>query len=104
MKEYISKEYINNLLERHLNNWCGPEYYACSIIEDEISDTPDSEIIYVKHGYWMKSWCDNNIIGHEYEECSNCGCSMIDTNQFWDSKFCPRCGSIMDKESSNGRN
>jgi hypothetical protein len=45
MKEYISKEYINNLLTRHLDNWWGPEYYACSIIQDDINDAPETEIL-----------------------------------------------------------
>ena len=45
MKEYISKEYINNLLNHHLDNWWGPEYYACRIIQDEIDDAPETEIL-----------------------------------------------------------
>ena len=52
----------------------------------------------VVHAHWVKNWCDNNLIGHEYEECSACGCSMLDTNQFWDSKRCPNCGAHMDEE------
>lgn len=47
------------------------------------------------HARWVKHWCDNNMLGHEYEECSNCGASMLDTNQFWDCKRCPNCGAIM---------
>lgn len=47
MKEYISKEYINNLLARHLNDWCGPEHYACSIIKDEIDSAPKAETLLV---------------------------------------------------------
>lgn len=54
-----------------------------------------------KHGRWIKNWCDNNMIGHMYEECSECGCSMLDTNQFWDSKHCPNCGLIMDGDSND---
>ena len=45
--------------------------------------------------HWIKHWTDNNLIGHEYEECSICGCSMLDTNQFWDSLYCPNCGAKM---------
>lgn len=48
------------------------------------------------YGHWIKNWCDNNLIGHEYEECSICGCSMLDTNQFWDCRYCPNCGANMD--------
>ena len=45
MKEYISKEYINNLLEHLLDKWCGPEHYACSIIKDEIDSAPETEVL-----------------------------------------------------------
>lgn len=47
------------------------------------------------HGKWFKYWCDTGMIGHEYEECSICGCTMLDTNQFWDSNYCPNCGAKM---------
>lgn len=55
----------------------------------------EAEKVEPKTGYWIKNWCDNNMIGHEYEECSECGCSMLDTNQFWDSAYCPNCGARM---------
>ena len=48
-----------------------------------------------RYGYWKKYWCDISMIGHEYCECSECRCMMLDTDQFWDSKFCPNCGSTM---------
>ena len=56
-------------------------------------------------GRWIKQWCDNNMIGHEYAECSVCGCSMLDTNQFWDCNFCPNCGVPMEgKNVRRGKN
>ena len=51
-----------------------------------------------QQGKWLKNWCDTGLIGHLYEECSLCGCSMIDTNTLWDSKFCPSCGAQMISE------
>ena len=59
------------------------------------------DAVEVVHGHWKKNWCDNNMIGHEYEECSICGCSMLDTNQFWDSNFCPNCGADMRGEQND---
>lgn len=51
------------------------------------------------YGKWITQWCDSSMIGHEYAECSTCGCSMLDTNQFWDCNFCPNCGAKMHKKS-----
>jgi hypothetical protein len=49
----------------------------------------------VRCGFWNKQWCDNNMIGHEYEECSICGCTILDTEKFWDCGYCPNCGAKM---------
>jgi hypothetical protein len=61
-----------------------------------VAEAPTIEAEPVRHGRWVTQWCDNNMIGHEYAECSVCGCSMLDTNQFWNSKYCPNCGAKMD--------
>lgn len=78
MKEYISKEYINNLLERLMDRWCGPEYYACSIIQDEINGAPESALIYMY-------------------KCSECG--LMTSEEHW---YCPYCGKPMKEENING--
>lgn len=88
MKEYISKEYINNLLEYHLDHWCGPEYYTCSIIQDEINDAPDSEIIYFSHGRWLEYPNHKCAV-----QCSHCG--LILENIAGCFRYCPNCGTIM---------
>ena len=63
-----------------------------------IKKAPTADVVEVRHGHWIKNWCDTGMIGHEYAECSLCGCQMIDTNVFWDSKFCPHCGAQMKEE------
>ena len=73
MKEYISKEYIDNLLERYLDRWHGPEYYACSILQDEISAIPDSAIVYM----YKCSHCDS-LTSEKYQFCPYCGKPMED--------------------------
>ena len=51
----------------------------------------------VKHARWVKKWHDNDLIGHEYEECSVCGsCIISDTEKFWNCNYCPNCGAKMD--------
>ena len=62
------------------------------------NDTPTVEAKEVVHAKWIKQWHDNNLIGHEYEECPICGCMISDTEKFWDCKFCPNCGAFMDGE------
>jgi hypothetical protein len=76
----------------------------CAVSGEHCTDGPcDCEDLVeyepVRHGRWITQWCDNNMIGHEYAECSVCGCSMLDTNQFWNSKYCPHCGAKMDGDS-----
>ena len=60
-----------------------------------VNSAPTAE---VGHGRWKKNWHDNNLIGHEYEECSICGCMISDTEKFWDCNYCPNCGTKMDLE------
>lgn len=90
MKEYISKDYINNLLEYHLDNWWGPEYYACSIIQDEINATPDSEIMRIQCSSW-EYWAGNlakcPVCGYEYTDVIEC------------NNYCGNCGAKMHKEN-----
>ena len=74
MKKYISKDYIDNLLNKYFDRWIGPECYACSVIQDEIDDVPDSAIIYMY-------------------ECSHCGSMTSEEHQ-----YCPYCGKPMMEE------
>lgn len=79
------------------------EYGSIEVIPvDAVGDAPTVDAVPVVHGRWIKRWCDNNMIGHEFEECSECGCSMIDTNQFWDSEYCPHCGAFMEDKNNDG--
>ena len=91
----VSREAVLDILQDLRENDPFPEYRTAI---REIERMPSVESEPVVHAHWVKNWCDNNLIGHEYEECSACGCSMLDTNQFWDSKRCPNCGAHMDEE------
>lgn len=55
----------------------------------------DDHAVTVSHAKWQKQWCDSSMIGHMYEECPICGCMILDTEKFWDCKFCPNCGTEM---------
>ena len=72
---------------------------TCGILIDEIPTVDAAEVV---HGRWIKNWCNNSFIGHEYAECSICDCHMLDTNQFWNSNYCPNCGAKMDGGNGDG--
>ena len=74
MKEYISKEYINNLLEHLKDIWHGPDHYTCSVIQDKINEAPDAAII-------------------RMYECSHCG--LLTSEEY---RHCPYCGELMEAE------
>ena len=87
MREYIRKEYINNLLEGFLDRWFGPEYYACSIIQDELEDVPETEIVRLQYGHWIVG-LDGSYI-----------CPKCDTVFRYESgHYCANCGTRLDYE------
>jgi hypothetical protein len=100
MKEYIEREFIDNLLQKHLDDWCGPEYYATSIIQDEIDEAPSADVTEVVHGHWIKE--ENSI------HCSVCGyitpalIPYVDNGDRWiplyANKYCGNCGAKMEDE------
>lgn len=67
-------------------------------IQQAVDECPAVDAVTVVHGRWKKNWHDNSLIGHEYEECSICGCMISDTEKFWDCNYCPNCGAKMDGE------
>lgn len=71
MKKYISKDYIDNILNKYLDKWCGPEYIACSIIKDELDGIPDSALIYM----YRCPHCES-MTSEEYQYCPYCGKPM----------------------------
>ena len=64
-------------------------------VDKVIDQQPAVEAKPVVHAQWQKQWCDSSMIGHMYEECPICGCMILDTEKFWDCKFCPNCGTEM---------
>lgn len=105
MKEYVSKEYINNLLEHHLDDWHGPEHFACSVIQDELQDAPIADVTEVKHGFWIpvNTQHGNETDGHWTERKLQCSiCNYEHRDVFIPQHkplYCENCGSKMDKEN-----
>ena len=73
---------------------------ALDRVDDWMEEHPTVDAVEVVHGRWEKNWHDNSLIGHEYEECSVCGCMISDTEKFWDCNYCPNCGAKMTEVSN----
>lgn len=71
MKEYISKEYIYNLLFIFLKNSRGAEHYGYDCFKNAIDSIPESEIVYMHEC----SHC-GSMTSEEYNHCPYCGESM----------------------------
>ena len=92
MNEYISKEYIRNVVLKHWSDSVGAECYAYSRVLDDIYEAPTMKVAY---GRWI--WKDGK-----------CFCSVC--NKQGEPKFvepdgcveeylyCPNCGARMDLE------
>jgi hypothetical protein len=97
MNEYISKEYIRNVVLKHWGNSVGAECYAYARVLDVIGDTPVADVVEVKHGKWI----------HEKYAlcCSVCGTEIPDRMLFVDDgekwiplyhiDYCGKCGAEM---------
>ena len=96
MNEYISKEYIRNVVLKHWGDSVGAECYAYARVLDDIGDAPVADVSEIKHGRWQ--WEANGEI-----RCSHCN-SLIGvafsgypfelTKQ--ENIYCYNCGARMD--------
>jgi hypothetical protein len=104
MNEYISKKYLEELLDYYLNNSNGAERYGYNIIKGEIGHVPIADVKEVVHGEWLVE--NGNIV------CSVChagkptinGYEMLicDGEKFVSmerTNFCGNCGAKMGKEN-----
>ena len=91
--------YANAMREDWLEHGENEYVYNTNAVLDSIDAQPTVDAVEVVHGRWKKRWHDNILIGHEYEECSICGCKISDTEKFWDCNYCPNCGADMRGES-----
>lgn len=82
----VEKEFCDYCGDR---DRCGSPNFFCNVKSMVAADVAP-----VVHGRWKKNW-HNSLIGHEYEECSVCGCMISDTEKFWDCNYCPNCGADM---------
>lgn len=94
MSEYISKEYIRNITQKHWDDSCGAECYAYSAVLDDIDEAPIADVVEVKHGHWIIDEhghvCDVKCSVCEKEYACHYG--MLKLQNF---SYCPNCGAKM---------
>ena len=101
MNEYINKEYIRNIVQKHWDDSCGAECFAYDVVLDDIAEAPISDVVEVKHGRWYLADDGDGLV------CSECGedfCNIyLEVDRF---KYCPNCGAYMREtyEQSNFSN
>lgn len=89
MIEYISKEYIKNIILERWSNSHGAESYAYSHVLEDIDEAPTTK---PKRGRWMNTYPVT---------CSACGgyaaTEYEDANRYEAilSPYCPHCGAQM---------
>lgn len=90
MSEYLHKDYIRHVVQKHWEDSCGAECYAYSIVLDDIDNAPVEKAMAVKRGRWyLADDCDGVV-------CSECGtdfCVLL--NEVVNFKYCPNCGAYM---------
>lgn len=100
MKEYIERELVNDLLNSYLDKWWGPEYYATSIIKDEIDEAPSADVVEVKHGHWINTspYIASNGNYCKAQECSVCHALFVSPGNtpYANHPYCCECGAKMD--------
>ena len=96
MNEYISKEYIRNIVQKYWDGACEDgELFAFGRVLDEIDDAPVTDVIEVKHGKWIPVHHNGKFTGGK---CSVCGKFKKTYNMgtlYNGYKFCHRCGAKM---------
>lgn len=91
MKEYLSKEFIKELLDAHLSDSNGAEHYAYSILKRELMAAPGSNVVEVKHGYWIETY----IYSLDPHDRIRYKCSVCGRIEEYSEPYC-NCGARMD--------
>ena len=88
MNEYLSKDFIEKILDAHLEDSRGAEHYAYDIVKRELMAAPGTSI---KHGKWVwKDFGDHN--GFLTLCCSEC---LETCGARENANYCPNCGAYM---------
>ena len=82
MAEYIDREAAIAAIMSEPPDAHYPQWYA-----DKIKAIPDADVAPVRHGRWLCVDTDTE----QFFLCNRCK-----KKEFWESNYCPNCGSRMD--------
>lgn len=95
MDEYLSKSFIENILDAHLEDSRGAENYAYNIIKRELMSAPGVDVAEVKHGHWIEKYVyDSDPHDRIRYKCSECDLILDGVAQCF--TYCPNCGTKME--------
>lgn len=90
MNEYLSKEFIEKILDAHMLDSNGAEHYAYNTLKRELMVAPGSDVAEVKRSRWYLADDGDGLV------CGKCGqdfCNIyLEVERF---KYCPNCGAYM---------
>jgi hypothetical protein len=94
MNEYLSKEFIEKILDAHLEDSRGAEHYAYGIIKRELMVAPGADVVEVKHAEWdmVVDDFDDGFGNRKYPHCTNCHRGVYRHDA---GSWCPFCGAAM---------
>ena len=96
MNEYLSKDFIEKILDAHMLDSNGAEHYAYSTLKREFMVAPGSNVTEVKRGRWYLADDGDGVV------CDKCGadfCALL--NEVMRFKYCPNCGAYMRETYEN---
>ena len=94
MAEYIEQERLKEAFHADLQFLQSLDEHTMNLILIEIDEAPSADVAPVRHGRWIRQ--PSEIPGLDVEFCSECGQGINERNQFWNAKYCPNCGALMD--------
>lgn len=90
MNEYLSKEFIEKILDAHMLDSNGAEHYAYNTLKREFMVAPGSDVAEVKHGRWYLADDGDGVV---CDECGTDFCVLL--NEVMRFRYCPNCGAYM---------
>ena len=89
MQEYISRKYLENIVDYYLAHSNGAEHYAYGIVRGEVRIAPSADVKEVIHARW-----------EEYPDrfhlrCTNCRVEFEKIRFPVTKNYCPNCGVKM---------